>query len=209
MRALIFAGGSAPGLGHHEIPTADLVIAADSGLHHALDLGLDVDLIVGDLDSADRDRVDAAVTAGAQLLQYPAAKDQTDLELALGIAVENGAQELVVVGALGGRLDHLLANTALLASSRWAEQSVELLDASARLWVVRDTRRLDVEANATVSLLAVGGPAVVTTSGFRWDLSHHQLVPGTSLGVSNVATTVGPSVTVQRGVVVAITTPVE
>lgn len=204
MRALVFAGGSPPGLGSSDLPAADLVIAADSGLHHALDMGIAVDLVVGDLDSADPLRVESAVNAGAEVISYPADKDETDLELALGLAVARGASQMIVVGALGGRLDHLLANMALLASGRWADQTIELLDSEAHMWIVRGTRQLTVAAGATVTLLAAAGPATVTTSGFQWDLTDHLLVPGGSLGVSNVARGAGPTVTAASGVIIAI-----
>lgn len=207
--ALVFAGGEPPGLKRADLPLSDLVIAADSGLHHALDIGIVPTLVVGDLDSADPGRVDEAIAQGAEVERHPADKDQTDLELAMGTAVQRGADELVIVGGLGGRLDHLLANCALLAADRWSFQQVSLIDGSARVWVVRGERRLDLECGATVTLLAYGGSVGVTTTGMRWDLDNAVLTPGSSWGVSNeVTATAGPSVTATRstdpGVIVAV-----
>ncbi len=85
--ALVFAGGDPPPANAREgLGPVDLVIAADSGLHHALAFGADVDFVVGDLDSADPQAVNAAVAAGASVVRHPAAKDATDLELALRVA---------------------------------------------------------------------------------------------------------------------------
>lgn len=207
MRALIFAGGESPGLSASELPDNEVTIAADSGLHHAAALGIVPDLIVGDLDSAAPDEVERAIGQGAEVLRWPAAKAETDLELALATAIERGATELTIVGALGGRVDHLLANVALAASARWASAAIELLDAGAAIWIVRGTQSLPVQPGATVTLLALGGIAVVTTSGMRWDLDAHRLVPGTSLGVSNEV--VADAVVAVDGGVVAVIAPSE
>lgn len=203
-RALIFAGGDAPGLGLADLPIADLVIAADSGLHHALDMGVMPMLLIGDLDSADPERVAEAESLGTEVVRYSADKDQTDLELALRAAVDRGCDDLVVVGGLGGRLDHLLANCALLTADRWAQQRVRLIDAMASVWIVRGERQLDVGAEAIVTLLAYGGPATVSTTGMRWDLDDATLVPGSSWGVSNEVVTPNPTVTTHSGVITAI-----
>lgn len=203
--ALIFAGGESPGLTQAQLPIPDLIIAADSGLHHALDIEITPHLVIGDLDSADPGRVEQALCLGADVDRHRADKDQTDLELAMGTAVERGADELVIVGGLGGRLDHLLANCSLLAADRWAAQQVSLIAGSAQLWVVRGERRLDLDHDATVTLLAYGGPATVTTTGMRWDLTDADLAPGSSWGVSNeVTASDGPTVTADPGVVVAV-----
>ena len=101
-----------------DLPDTAIVVAADSGLHLAETLGLHVDRIVGDLDSADPDLVEAAVARGAVIERHPAEKDATDLELALDAAVREGAQRVVVVGGGGGRLDHFLANVLLITTPR-------------------------------------------------------------------------------------------
>src|SRR5258705_8077621 len=109
--ALVFAGGDPVG-GEvaARLPQSDVsVVAADSGVEHALAMGRDVDLVIGDFDSADPAAVDAAVAGGAEVRRYPADKDQSDLELALHAARAAGARRVIVVGGYGGRLDHFLA----------------------------------------------------------------------------------------------------
>ncbi len=117
--ALVLAGGDPVDASLRvDLPAHGIVVAADSGLHLAETLGLTVDRIVGDLDSADLDLVEAAVARGAVIERHPAAKDATDLELAIDAAVREGAQRVVVVGGGGGRVDHFLANVLLLTSPR-------------------------------------------------------------------------------------------
>lgn len=90
------------------------MIAVDGGLKGAKELGLVPDVIVGDFDS-----VDPAVLAFYRKMEHivwevPAGKDDTDTELALKRAMAMGAGEIVILGATGGRLDHMIGNIQLL-----------------------------------------------------------------------------------------------
>lgn len=100
------------------VPGDAVVIAADSGLDHAHALGLRADVAVGDFDSVSPRALERAEADGTRLERHPAAKDATDLELALDAAAAHGPERIVVLGGHGGRVDHLLANAALLAADR-------------------------------------------------------------------------------------------
>jgi len=185
--ALVFAGGDRPppealaGL-----PPADLVIAADSGLDHALALGVAVDVIVGDLDSAEPAAIDTAVAAGALVERHPEAKDATDLELALVAARTRGCARVVVVGGHGGRVDHFLANALLLASPEFADLQVEARLGDAQVFVVRREHEIHGEVGSLCTLLPLGGAASgVRTEGLRFPLCGETLEPGSTRGVSN------------------------
>jgi thiamine pyrophosphokinase len=190
------------------LPNADLVIAADSGVHLASALALHVDLIVGDFDSADADVVDAAVAAGALAERHPAEKHATDLELALTAAAERGARQVLVVGGAGGRLDHLLANLAVLGSERFASISVSALMNEARVTVVQAGRpplALRDEPGALLTLVPVGGPAGgITTDGLQYPLHDEDLDAGTTRGVSNVFVTGSATVALREGTLLAV-----
>ncbi len=198
--ALIVTGGPLPrGLG--SLPDADLVIAADEGIDNAQRLGLSVDLLVGDLDSAS----DGAEDRARAVERHPVDKDETDLELALAAALDAGATSATVVVTVGGRADHALGNLLVLAGERWAALSIDVRIDGARAWVVRDQVRLDGNADDLVSLLAVGGPATgVTTTGLAWPLVDAALEPGVGLGLSNRMTGAAASVSVSSGVVVVM-----
>jgi thiamine pyrophosphokinase len=206
--AIVLAGGDAlrsPLV--RPLPDADLVVAADSGLHHAQDLGLTVDLVVGDLDSVDPATLARAVDRGARVESHPVDKDATDLALAMDAAsTATGRQgRILVVGGHGGRLDHLAANLALLASERYADVAVTALIGDALVTVVRGERRLGGRVDELVTLLTTHGPARgVTTSGLAFPLDRATLEPGSSLGVSNRFAVPNASVSVESGVLLAI-----
>jgi thiamine pyrophosphokinase len=204
--ALVFAGGDPPR--PSDLPPSlepDLVVAADSGLEHALALGVAVDLVVGDLDSVDRTVLDGAVARGTHVEQHPAAKDATDLELALEAALARGATSVLVLGAHGGRLDHFLANVLLLASPRFAAAQIEARFDGARVSIVRERIGLAAHPGALCSLLPAGGAATgVRTEGLRYPLRGETLEPGTTRGVSNEFLGSTAAVSLDSGVLVAV-----
>jgi thiamine pyrophosphokinase len=204
--ALVFAGGDRPPpAALVGLPAPDLVIAADSGLDHATALGFGVDMIVGDLDSADPAAVDAAVATGTVVEGHPEAKDATDLELALLAARTHGCERAVVVGGHGGRLDHFLANALLLASPELADLQVEARLGDAHVFVVRGERELRGAVGDLCTLLPLGGPASgVRTEGLRFPLCRETLEPGSTRGVSNELLVPVARVSLDDGVLLAI-----
>ncbi len=205
--AVIFAGGDPEPADVDELlPAHRFVIAADSGLHLALSIGVDVDLVVGDLDSADPGAVRRALAAGAQVERHPAAKDATDLELALLAAAQRGLHPAVVVGGASlDRIDHFMANALLLAAPRWRDLRPEWFVQGAHVVAIHDAARLRGRPGDTVTVLAVGGPAAgVTTHGLRWALQGDPLEPGSTRGVSNEMTDPVAEISVEAGSLLAI-----
>ncbi len=206
MRAIVAAGGDA--LDERwwvELPVDALVVAADSGLGHIYALGLAPDVVVGDLDSVSVTDLARAARDGVRIERHRPDKDATDLELALDAAARLGATEVTVIGAGGGRLDHELAGFALLAAPQWAAMHITAFVATARLTVVHDHATLEGTVGSTVTLLAVGGTATgVGTEGLRWPLTDADLLPTSTLGVSNEIVESPARVTVRAGVLFAI-----
>jgi thiamine pyrophosphokinase len=203
---VVVAGGEAPRpesvLG---VPLGAIVVASDGGLDHARALGLDVDVAVGDFDSASREAVRRAETAGARIERHPAEKNATDLELALEEALALSPRRVLVLAGLGDRLDHLLSALLLLGSERWSSVEIDAEIGPARVHVIREERELAGRPGELVSLLALHGPAEgVWTEGLVYELRGETLEPGSSRGVSNVFAADTARVRVERGVLVAV-----
>jgi thiamine pyrophosphokinase len=193
VRAIIIAGARwRSGDGWKRwVQGGDLIIGADGGAAQALTWDLLPDLVVGDMDSLPEEKRAILAAQGCRFLVHPRAKDETDLELALAQAVEQGAQEIIVLGALGGRLDHTLANVLLLALPRLAGKSVRIVDGHEEVLLVRggEVVSLKGQAGDVVSLLPMGGDVDgVTTAGLAWALHGDTLRFGLSRGVSNEMT---------------------
>jgi len=203
---VVVTGGEAPPPGTFlALPPRAIVIAADGGLEHARALGLEVALAVGDFDSASPESVRAAEAGGTRLETHPAAKDATDLELALDAALSLSPRRVLVVGGVGDRLDHLLSAFLLLGSARYAEVELDAHVGPARAHLVRGERVLEGEQGELVSLLALHGPAEgVRTEGLVYPLAGETLEPGATRGVSNVFQAEVARISVERGVLLAI-----
>ncbi len=207
--AVVFAGGDPlPEEARRFLPQGALVVAADSGLDLARRLGIPVDLVVGDFDSADPAGLAAAAAAGATLERHPVDKDATDLELALDAVLRLGRSPVRIVGGAGwDRLDHLVANVLLVAAPRYAPLALRWSVKGAEVAPVHGRLDLAGAPGDLVTLLAVGGPATgVTTTGLRWPLLGETLTPGSTRGVSNELAAAGATVSVETGVLVAIHT---
>ncbi|MGI9093728.1 MAG: thiamine diphosphokinase [Mycobacteriales bacterium] len=203
---VVVAGGDQPDLTClAQLAAAATVIAADSGLDHARAAGVHADILVGDLDSVTAGSLDAAEAAGTDVRRFPAAKDATDLELALDAAMSLQPRRITVVAGIGGRLDHLLSAALLLAAPRYAAVQMSARIGPATLTVIRAADRLRGVPGELVSLLPVHGPASgVVTTGLRYPLNHEDLAAGSSRGISNCFAEPVAEVRLGAGVLVAV-----
>jgi len=181
------------------------VIAADSGAEHALELGLHVDLAVGDFDSVSPSTLAAIERAGARIERHPAEKDRSDLELALVAALALDPVRIVVLGGVEGRLDHLFGELLLLAADAFSTVSVDAQLGTAAVHVVRGERVLAGAPGELLSLFAVHGPATgVVGEGLVYPLRRELLLPGSTRGLSNVFAAPEVRLGLESGVVLAL-----
>lgn len=200
MRAVIFANGrlSHPEADRARLRPGDWILAADGGLHNARRLGATPAVVIGDLDSIDPRDVKALEASGVTLLRHPERKDETDLELALAHAVQQGVEEILVLGALGDRWDQTLANALLLASPLLEGTRAWLADGDQRMTLLRGGQSLNLDAapGTPLSLLPLGGDAQgVRTHGLEYPLHGDTLHFAATRGISN--TLLGHSATIE------------
>jgi thiamine pyrophosphokinase len=196
--AVVLAGGPDPPVGF-ALPAGATVIAADSGA----ELGVRVDLVVGDFDSISSE----TLASIRDVEPYPPEKDATDLELAFAAALRLLPERILVVGSAGGRLDHLVGSLLLLAADAYAAVQVDAQLGVAAVHVVRarGERTLHGEPGELISLFAVHGPAEgVATGGLVYPLRGETLFPGSSRGTSNAFAAAEARVSLTRGVLLAV-----
>ncbi|MEA1976951.1 MAG: thiamine diphosphokinase [Chloroflexota bacterium] len=184
------------------------VIAADGGSRHASTLGLEIDLLVGDLDSIEAAQRETLRAQGTQFDQVQAEKDETDLELALLRAVEQGATEIAVVGIVGNRLDMVMANIHLLALEALNPIRAELWLGCQTAWLIRPPgEEFKGAPGNTLSLIPVKGDALsVTTTGLAYPLNGETLFFGRARGVSNMMEQEVCRVDLETGILLAVRT---
>ncbi len=205
---LIFANGVLEEGGWIEpyFDRAAAVIAANGGTKHLLALGRRPDIVVGDLDSLPEGSRDALRAAGAEIAQYPTAKDETDLELALLLARQRFPRaEVLIFGGLGGRLDQTLANILLLAHPDLIDWPVRLVEQSEVARLVTSETAIHGRRGDTVSLIPLGGPArVIATTGLVWPLHDETLEFGPARGISNEMSADRATVRLASGMVLCV-----
>lgn len=184
------------------LPKHDYVIAADSGLHSAIDLGLRVNLVIGDMDSVDHAVLAAAEANGVAVQRVPHDKDATDTELALLAAVAQGARHIVLVTGGGGRLDHQLGVLSAMQHLALKDCEVSALWDTARVQLLRGPGLSTIHGKVgeVVGLIAQHGDATgVTTDGLKWALTEGVLEAHSSRGVSNELSSTTATISLAHG----------
>ncbi len=185
------------------LPRADRVVAANGGTGLAAQLGLQPDLVVGDLDSSDPALVAKLEADRVEVRRYKHnTKSETDTELAVLAALEYRPQKIVVLGGTGGRLDHTLANIFLLSNPMLARVDIRVVEGRQEVFLAKsgEWNVLGAEQGDTVTLLPLGGDARgVRTGELEYPLFDETLSAGSSRGVSNVAVSTGARVWLESG----------
>jgi len=210
MRAIIIANGQIHGgdfLRSLVAPT-DLVICADGGASNAIALGLQPQVVVGDLDSLDESLRSRLEKMHCQFIVHPACKDETDLELALYYAIERGVDEILILGALGGRIDQTLANVLLLALPELRSVKAKILDGRQEVFLIRDEALVEGQVGDTLSLLPLTEKVTgIYTEGLEYPLENGALYLGPTRGVSNALAAPQARVRIGQGLLLAVMTP--
>ncbi|HEY0443821.1 MAG TPA: thiamine diphosphokinase, partial [Candidatus Limnocylindrales bacterium] len=236
LHALVLADGERPARAGLDAAwpgwgdAARLVVAADGGVRLARELGLRIDLWVGDGDSAAAEDLDALRAAGVPLDLVARDKDESDTELALLAALRRGATDVTIVGGLGGRrFDHAMANVLLLGHPAAAGRAVRLIDERTRVTMLvaggaprgagaNHAAPADVTGDVTVRLLGRIGDLVsllplgdsargVATTGLRYELANDPLEAGPARGLSNVRTAAEATVSIRIGRLLIVESP--
>ena len=195
-RIIIFANGELPdkekarALLHDD----DFIIAADGGTRHALALGLVPNVIVGDLDSLPENFKTSAFDG--EIVLYPKDKNETDLELAIQHALTLNPEQIIILAALGGRLDQTLGNIALISDLQPSTFDLHLDDGLEEVFFCREQVQVNGMSGDTVSLIPWQGEVTgIITTGLKWPLQNETLYPHKTRGISNEMT--GNTTTIQ------------
>lgn len=212
-RIIIFANGELPEMNKARaiLKDGDYIICADGGTRHALALGLKPHLVIGDMDSTGKAELKKLRDNGVSIELYPRDKNETDLELAITRAVELEPKEIILVAALGGRIDQTLANISLLTDQRLSTFDLRLDDGVEEVIFCRakppkgNQVRVHGRSGDIVSLIAWSAPVHgVRTKELKWALDDETLFPESSRGVSNEMTSNSASIEIGSGLLLVI-----
>ena len=203
MKVILFAGAKINDYSFCEkyMDGADAVICCDAGMHHAKALGIDPDYIVGDFDSTNPEILEYYKAKHIPVRQFPTRKDETDMELGIFLALELGATDLVLLGGIGDRFDHTLANAHYLLSLLKKGVRARLVDEKNCVEVI--DRHLTVEGKVgdLVSTLPLSMEVKgITLKGFSYPLTDATLtLDGDYIAVSNVLAEETATIDIKEG----------
>ncbi|MBE6550100.1 MAG: thiamine diphosphokinase [Ruminococcaceae bacterium] len=184
MKAFIYTGGNIfPENITEKAKAGDLKIAADGGYKNALRLGVKVDILLGDFDSVGEYKTDENV----EIIKVPAEKDFTDTQLAVETAIERGADEIVIIGGLSGRLDHTLSNISILEDLSTRRVHALITDGNNRIRFINSTSTLIAKSGYKyVSILLASEKAKgVSAEGCKYPLKNAKLQRNVQYAISN------------------------
>lgn len=206
-RIIIFANGELPDLEKARalLRPDDYIICTDGGTRHALALGLTPSLVIGDMDSIDSGEWKKLEEKNIPIELFPRDKNETDLELALNKAIEMNPNEILIVAALGGRMDQTLANIALLSNAQYVTRSICLDDGVEQIFFCRSWTEVRGRSGDIVSLIPWDGPVHgVQTENLRWKLDRETLYPDKTRGISNEMLSDTATIKIKSGLLLII-----
>ena len=175
-------------------PDTDYIICADGGYHHAVKMGLRIDILLGDFDSISSD-----IPVDINKLVFDKDKDYTDTEIALDYARKQGFTEVLLLGGVGSRIDHTLANILMLVNFK----NVVIINENNKIYMCDDLT-IKEDIGNYVSLIPLTKCVGVTTKGLKYELDNATMEVGYGIGVSNVVTNENVSVNILSGKLLVI-----
>jgi thiamine pyrophosphokinase len=188
MKCVIVSGGVSPSKADllKQINDSDIIIAVDGAADLFDRYKLSPHYIIGDIDTADPKSVLKLEMGGSSIIRLQTAKNETDTEAAVNHALKLEASDIVILGATGRRMDHALANLAMLVRAQRAGVRCRIIDKYNEMWVVTGEHRFSGRIGQTVSIHPLTGDLVVNARNLKYPLDNLALRTDSSRGISNV-----------------------
>lgn len=179
----------------------DYIISVDGGAGHLRKMGIAPNILIGDFDSVNSEDLKFFMAQGIETFKFPVQKDMTDSELAIEKALEMGADELLLIGAVGSRIDHSLANILLLKKLLDNGIRASIINENNQIYMFNTTFSLKKQEGYKLSLIPVSEKVTgVSTLGLKYKLNDAAMTLGTSWGVSNEFVEDNITVTIKQGI---------
>ncbi|WP_203635817.1 thiamine diphosphokinase [Thermobrachium celere] len=206
MKSVIVAHGySSKDALKKEIEDADLIICSDGGAIYLMEEGYLPNVIIGDLDSINRDAYEYFVEKGVKIITYPREKDFSDTELCIDYALSLGANNICIISGIGSRIDHSLINISLLYKILKRGAYGYIATDSAYIYLCNKVLEITGNEGDVISLVPltfkVSG---INTKGLKYSLEDGTIYLGQSIGVSNEMINEKCSIEIKEGLLVVV-----
>lgn len=184
----------------------DYIVCADGGANHSYNMGIIPDYIIGDLDSIYSEIIEFYKLKDVKFEKFPSKKDETDTEICVYLASKLNAKEIDFIGALGGRLDHMIANINLLYYVRNKDIYTKIISEYEDIHIaINEEITINGNIGDTISVIPLNGDAKgVTLENLEYPLNNYDMKFYLPLGISNVMLDEKCSVKVEQGSLIII-----
>jgi thiamine pyrophosphokinase len=189
LKIAIIVNGIIDDYNYHKslINDCDLVICGDGGANHAYKMDIIPDYILGDLDSINDETKDYYENKNVEFIKFPSKKDKTDTEICIDYASHLKATEIILLGALGGRMDHAMANVNLLYYILKKGIKGSIVNETDSIFICDKELTIKGNIGENISLIPLYGDVIgVTLENLEYPLNDFTIEKGSSRGISNV-----------------------
>lgn len=189
---------------HEIVKSADRIICADGGTRHAINMKLTPNVIIGDMDSSEAQYLDYFKKTGAEIIEYPKDKNKTDTHICIEFALAF-SREIILLGATGNRIDHMIANISLLKLGIERNIPISIIDNKNHIRMIRDSIILEGKKGDFFSLIPfTERVAGICTKGAHYELENAGMELGDPYGVSNYFEEETVEITIKKGYLLVI-----
>ena len=192
MRTLIVTGGNVKKeflIDTIDKMNFDTIIAVDNGLKILNEINVKPNHIVGDFDTVNKDILDLYLeNSSIKIHKFNPIKDNTDTDIAIRLAIELKSYEIIILGGIGSRIDHILGNIQVLKYALDNNIKCEIIDENNEIQLISKTTALNKYEidKKYVSLIPLTEKVEnINLKGFKYELENGELTIGSSLGISN------------------------
>jgi len=174
----------------------DIIVCADGGYDNAIQFGMLPSVVIGDMDS-----INSSIIKGTKIIKYPTQKEKTDTELAVDYAIDEGAEEIVILGNIGGRLSHSIANIMLLRYiNKKDDIEAMLLSSKERVCLLKNGETSIAKGDSKfLSLIPLTNCEGVTILQTKYEVQDINVEIGSTHLVSNEFTALNAKISIKSG----------
>ena len=183
------------------------VLAVDGGVRNCINMRIFPDLVIGDMDSVNIKLMEKLGSNKKEIkfISASTSKDESDTQLAVDYLIRLGLKKIIIVGALGDRIDHTFANLVLLASPQYDDADIKIIDENNEISIMKEASEINGKRGKRVSLFSMSPfTHFISTKGLKYNLKNEQLLFSPDRGLSNELTEAKASIKIKKGLLLVV-----
>lgn len=181
------------------------IIAVDKGLEILAKLNILPNYIIGDFDSVNKNILKKYLNKKqVQIYKFESEKDYTDTNLAIKLAIKLKSKEIIILGAIGTRIDHTIANVSMLCETLNKNIDTKIIDEYNKIQIINKKLEIKKEYRYLSILPLTNKVEGITLKGFKYKLDNYTLEIGSTIGISNEQIETKAAIEIEKGILIVI-----